>query len=253
MCIINRVISQDAAASFLARGKNFLNGTAGQGGPDACILDSNNLPTHLDYSGFNPFTQEHIKRALAQTTLSDRTKYTTANDQTRPNARLDHQPAHQKDSVSARDATKMNSKDATAAHAAGDRYLPLTFSHSGGLSTTFSRLLERTFIRAPTHAARWRYGCSSMSQAAVSILRATILNAVATNMLSNYESMFRKAGIAEADCAFNMWSEDRFPATAPTLADFLNWMPSTATQDAGDAEELQESAEAALAATSQGI
>jgi hypothetical protein len=31
------------------------------------------------------------------------------------------------------------------------------------------------------------------------------------------------------------------------------WMPSTATQDAGDAEELQESAEAALAATSQGI
>jgi hypothetical protein len=50
-----------------------------------------------------------------------------------------------------------------------------------------------------------------------------------------------------------MWSEDRFPATAPTLADFLNWMSSTATQDAGDAEELQESAEAALAATSQGI
>jgi hypothetical protein len=33
-------------------------------------------------------------------------------------------------------------------------------------------------------------------------------------MLSNYESVFRKAGIAEADCAFNMWSEDRFPATA---------------------------------------
>jgi hypothetical protein len=33
----------------------------------------------------------------------------------------------------------------------------------------------------------------------------------------------------------------------------INWMPSTATQDAGDAEELQESAEAALAATSQGI
>jgi hypothetical protein len=75
--------------------------------------------------------------------------------------------------------------------------------------------------------------------------------AVAANMLSNYESMFRKAGIAEADCAFNMWSEDRFPATAPTLADFLNWMPSTATQDAGDAEELQESV--AFAATSQGI
>jgi hypothetical protein len=41
--------------------------------------------------------------------------------------------------------------------------------------------------------------------------------------------------------------------TAPTLADFLNWMPSTETQDAGDAEEIQESAEAALAATSQGI
>ena len=44
-----------------------------------------------------------------------------------------------------------------------------------------------------------------MSQAAVSILRTTILNAVAANMLSNYESMFRKAGIAEAGCAFNMW------------------------------------------------
>ncbi len=72
-------------------------------------------------------------------------------------------------------------------------------------------------------------------------------------MLSNYESMFRKAGIAEADCAFNMWSEDRVPATARAHADVLNWMPSTATQDAGDAEELQESAEAALAATSQRI
>jgi hypothetical protein len=35
------------------------------------------------------------------------------------------------------------------------------------------------------------YGCPSMSQAAVSILRATILNAVAANMLSNYECMFR--------------------------------------------------------------
>ena len=72
-------------------------------------------------------------------------------------------------------------------------------------------------------------------------------------MLSNYESMLRKAGIAEADCAFNMWSEDRFPATAPTLADFLYWMQSTETQDTADAEEIQESAEAALAATSQGI
>jgi len=77
--------------SVEARGKNFLNGAAGQGGPDACILDSNNLPTHLDYSGYNPFTQEHIRRALAQTTLEDRTKYTTANDQTRTNTRLDHQ------------------------------------------------------------------------------------------------------------------------------------------------------------------
>ena len=72
-------------------------------------------------------------------------------------------------------------------------------------------------------------------------------------MLSNYESMFRKAGIAEADCAFNMWSEDRFPATAPTLTDFLNWMPSTETQDAGDAEEIQESAESDFATAFQGI
>ena len=77
--------------------------------------------------------------------------------------------------------------------------------------------------------------------------------AVAANMLSNYESMFRKAGIAEADCAFNMWSEDRFPATAPTLADFLNWMPSTETQDVGDAEVIQESAESAFATALQGI
>jgi hypothetical protein len=55
--------------------------------------------------------------------------------------------------------------------------------------------------------------------------------------------MFRKAGITEADSTFNMWSEDRFSTTAPTLADFLNWMPSTETQDVGDAEEIQESAE----------
>ena len=147
----------------------------------------------------------------------------------------------------------MSGKDAAAAHAAGDRFLPLTFSHNGGLSVTFNRLLERTFIRAPTHAARWRYGCPSMSQAAVSILRAAILNAVAANMMSNYECMFRKAGITEANSAFNMWSDARFPAAAPTLADFLNWMPSTEPPDEGAAEDIQESAEAALAATSQGI
>jgi hypothetical protein len=64
--------------------------------------------------------------------------------------------------------------------------------------------------------------------------------------------MFRKAGISEANSAFNMWSDARFPAAAPTLADFLNWMPSTETQDDGVAENIQESAEAALTATSQG-
>jgi hypothetical protein len=38
-------------------------------------------------------------------------------------------------------------------------------------------------------------------------------------MLSNYESMFRKAGITEANSAFNMWSDARFPAATPTLAE----------------------------------
>ena len=51
----------------------------------------------------------------------------------------------------------------------------------------------------------------------------------------------------------NMWSDARFPAAAPTLAEFLNWMPSTEPPDEGAAEDIQESAEAALAATSQGI
>jgi hypothetical protein len=50
-----------------------------------------------------------------------------------------------------------------------------------------------------------------------------------------------------------MWSDARFPAAAPTLADFLNWMPSAEPPDEGAAEDIQESAEAALAATSQGI
>jgi hypothetical protein len=61
------------------------------------------------------------------------------------------------------------------------------------------------------------------------------------------------AGITEANSAFNMWSDARFPAAAPTLAAFLNWMPSTEPQDDGAAEDIQESVEAALAATSQGI
>jgi hypothetical protein len=40
------------------------------------------------------------------------------------------------------------------------------------------------------------------------------------NMLSNYECecMFRKAGIAEANSAFNLCSDDRHPAAAPMLA-----------------------------------
>jgi hypothetical protein len=71
-------------------------------------------------------------------------------------------------------------------------------------------------------------------------------------MLSNYECMFRKAGITEANNAFNMWSDDRYPAAAPTLADFLNWMSSNETQDDGEAEEIQESAEAAFATSLQG-
>jgi hypothetical protein len=36
----------------------------------------------------------------------------------------------------------------------------------------------------------------------------------------------------------------------PSLADFLNWMPSN---DDGDAEEIQEAADAAAAASYQGI
>jgi hypothetical protein len=50
-------------------------------------------------------------------------------------------------------------------------------------------------------------------------------------------------------------SDARLPAAAPKLAEFLNWMPSTEPQDDGAAEDIQESAEAeaALAATSQGI
>jgi hypothetical protein len=59
--------------------------------------------------------------------------------------------------------------------------------------------------------------------------------------------------ITEADSAVTMCSEDRFPATAPTLPTFLNWMPSTETQDVGDAEEIQESAESAFATALQGI
>jgi hypothetical protein len=62
--------------------------------------------------------------------------------------------------------------------------------------------------------------------------------------------MFRKAGITEANSAFNMWSDARYSAAAPTLADFLNWMPSNETQDDGVAEDIQESAEAAFTASS---
>jgi hypothetical protein len=40
--------------------------------------------------------------------------------------------------------------------------------------------------------------------------------------------------------------------THVTLADFLNWMPSTETQDVGDDEEIQESTEAAFATALQG-
>jgi hypothetical protein len=55
--------------------------------------------------------------------------------------------------------------------------------------------------------------------------------------------------------SFNFQISDSgiFPAAAPTLAEFLNWMPSTEPPDDGAAEDIQESAEAALAATSQGI
>jgi hypothetical protein len=48
-----------------------------------------------------------------------------------------------------------------------------------------------------------------------------------------------------------MWSDDRYPVPAPTLTDFLNWMPSNDTQDDGEGEEIQEIAEAAFAASSQ--
>jgi hypothetical protein len=66
-----------------------------------------------------------------------------------------------------------------------------------------------------------------------------------------------QAGITEANSTFNMWSDARYPAAAPTLTDFLNWMPSTSffvhRRPKDGVEDIQESAEAALAATSQGI
>jgi hypothetical protein len=55
-----------------------------------------------------------------------------------------------------------------------------------------------------------------MSQAALTILRASIINAVAANMLANYDVLFRKAGI-RPDCAFNLWSVERSPAVTPPL------------------------------------
>jgi hypothetical protein len=53
---------------------------------------------------------------------------------------------------------------------------------------------------------------------------------------------------------FEQFLELFAPAAAPTLSEFLNWMPSTEPQDDGAAENIhQESAEGALVATSQGI
>jgi hypothetical protein len=73
-------------------------------------------------------------------------------------------------------------------------------------------------------------------------------------MLSNTDNAvqlhFRKAGITEANSAFIMWSDARYPAAASMLTDFLNWMPSNDAQDDGEAEEIQEIAEAASQGTS---
>jgi hypothetical protein len=44
-----------------------------------------------------------------------------------------------------------------------------------------------------------------------------------------------------------------YPPGFYKLAEFLNWMPSAEPPDDGAAEDIQESAEAALAATSQGM
>jgi hypothetical protein len=41
------------------------------------------------------------------------------------------------------------------------------------------------------------------------------------------------------------------PCRPPTLADFLNWMPSNETQDDGEAEDIRETAEAAFDTSSQ--
>jgi hypothetical protein len=49
-----------------------------------------------------------------------------------------------------------------------------------------------------------------------------------------------------------MRSDDRYPAAAPTLADFLNWMLSNETQDDGlsrwrsRVEDIRETADAAF-------
>jgi hypothetical protein len=60
-------------------------------------------------------------------------------------------------------------------------------------------------------------------------------------MLSNYECMFRKTGVTEANSAFNMWSDDRYLPPHQRSQTFLNWMPSNETQDDGEAEDIQES------------
>jgi thioredoxin-like negative regulator of GroEL len=73
-----------------------------------------------------------------------------------------------------------------------------------------------------------------------------------TNLEELIDQLVRRHRAKAVESAFTLWSDDRYPAAAPTLADFLNWAPSNETQDDGEAEDIRETAEAAFAASSQG-
>ena len=106
------------------RGQNFLNGTAGQGGPDAHIQDGDN--EFLDASGINGAGLGHQLRAHRLTKpAQDQDKIILAAAE-QEGTRLDHKP--NLNSIEYREHEKHNGTDAKEIRRNHQKFTPLVFS-----------------------------------------------------------------------------------------------------------------------------
>jgi hypothetical protein len=200
------------------RGQNFLNGTAGQGGPDAHIQDGDN--EFLDASGINGAGLGHQLRAHRLTKpAQDQDKIILAAAE-QEGTRLDHKP--NLNSIEYREHEKHNGTDAKEIRRSHQKFSPLVFSHTGGISTQFTKLLYRAYGKQHISAyeSKWKHDDENQVRSFARILATTTANTAAAHMKMNLQHYYKTLHGPKADpVELNLWTMIPMSTTARAMLD----------------------------------